>query len=309
MRSQLHGIAAFVEAAEAASFAVAAERMGLSRSAIGKSVARLEARLGVQLFHRTTRSLSLTDEGALFYERCAGALADIGNAEQSMASSRAEPNGRIRISLPVLLGRRCIAPILVALGKVHRQLELDVTFTDRPADLVDDGIDLAVRTGALPNEAGLKARRLGEQSMVVCAAPAYLQARGTPTTLDQLAAHDMLPYGTRQRLVPWRFLDQGHQREVAPMGRIRFDDLEAIADAATAGCGMAWLPAWLVAARLETGELVEVLDAVRGPGFDIHALWPAGRFLPVRVRLVIDTLVQELPGVLALPGPHARGPK
>jgi len=302
MRSQLHGIAAFVEAAEAASFALAAERMGLSRSAIGKSVARLEARLGVQLFHRTTRSLSLTDEGALFYERCAGALADIGSAEQSMASSRAEPGGRIRISLPVLLGRRCIAPALVALGKAHRQLEFDVAFTDRPVDLVDDGIDLAVRTGALANEAGLKARRLGVQAMVLCAAPAYLHVRGTPATLDQLAAHDMLPYGKRQRLVPWRFLDHGRQRELAPMGRIRFDDLEAIADAATAGCGMAWLPAWLVARRLATGELVEVLPATRGPGFDIHALWPAGRFLPARVRLVIDTLVQELPGVLAVPG-------
>jgi DNA-binding transcriptional LysR family regulator len=302
MRSQLHGIAAFVEAAEAASFALAAERMGLSRSAIGKSVARLEARLGVQLFHRTTRSLSLTDEGALFYERCAGALADIGSAEQSMASSRAEPGGRIRISLPVLLGRRCIAPVLVALGKAHPQLEFDVAFTDRPVDLVDDGVDLAVRTGALANEAGLKARRLGVQAMVLCAAPAYLHVRGTPATLDQLAAHDMLPYGKRQRLVPWRFLDHGRQRELAPMGRIRFDDLEAIADAATAGCGMAWLPAWLVARRLATGELVEVLPATRGPGFDIHALWPAGRFLPARVRLVIDTLVQELPGVLAVPG-------
>jgi DNA-binding transcriptional LysR family regulator len=301
MRSQLHGIAAFVEAAEAASFALAAERMGLSRSAIGKSVARLEERLGVQLFQRTTRSLALTDEGALFYERCAGALADVKAAEESMGSSRVEPSGRIRISLPVSLGRRCIAPLLMELAKTHRQLEFDVAFTDRPVDLVNDGMDLAIRTGALANEDGLKARRLGEQSMLVCAAPAYLQARGTPTMLDQLAVHDMLAYGKRQHLVPWRFRDQGHDRQLVPTGRIRFDDLDAIADAAAAGCGLAWLPAWLVARRIASGDLVVVLPAMRGPGFDVHAVWPAGRFLPVRVRLVIDTLVQELPGALALP--------
>lgn len=298
MADQLSGIAAFVGAAEAASFAVAAEQMGLSRSAVGKAIARLEARLGVQLFHRTTRSLRLTDEGAAFYERCAGALADIRDAEESIDAAQRHPVGRVRISVPVLLGRHCIAPILVELAAAHAQLEFEVAFSDRPVDLLADGIDLAVRTGALGDEPDLKARRLGVQSMVLCAAPAYLRRHGTPDQIDEIGAHALLAYGKGQRVVPWRFLYQGRRHEVKPAGRLRFDDLEAIADAAAGAAGLAWLPSWLVAARLRSGQLVEVLPAWRGPGFEIHALWPLGRHLPMRVRVVIDALVRQLPAML-----------
>lgn len=298
MGDQLSGIAAFVKAAEASSFAVAAERMGLSRSAVGKAIARLEERLGVQLFHRTTRSLRLTEEGAAFYERCAGALADIRDAEESVDTARRHVAGRIRISVPVLLGRHCIAPILVELAAAHAQLELEVAFTDRPVDLLADGIDLAVRTGALGDEADLKARRLGVQSMVLCASPSYLDRRGMPAKLDEIASHDLLAYGKGQRVVPWRFNEHGQRRDVMPAGRLRFDDLEAIAEAAARAGGLAWLPSWLVAARLRTGELVEVLPALRGAGFEIHAVWPLGRYLPMRVRAVIDALVRQVPAML-----------
>lgn len=242
MSDQLSGIAAFVRAAEAASFAVAAEQMGLSRSAVGKAIARLEERLGVQLFHRTTRSLNLTDEGALFYERCSGALAEINAAEQSFDVAQREPIGRIRISVPVLLGRHCIAPILVNLARVHSQLEIDVAFTDRPVDLLEDGFDLVVRTGALADEVDLKARRLGAQAMVLCASPSYLQVRGTPLKPEDIASHDTLAYGKGNRVVPWVFTDRGRHHEIKTTGRLRFDDLEAIADAATGGNGLAWLP-------------------------------------------------------------------
>lgn len=161
MVDQLSGIAVFVRAAQASSFALAAENMGLSRSAVGKAIARLEERLGVQLFHRTTRSLRLTDEGAAFYERCAGALADIQDAETSFDAVKRQPAGRVRISVPVLLGRHCIAPILVELAAAHPQLELEVAFTDRPVDLLADGFDLVVRTGTLADDDDLKARCLG----------------------------------------------------------------------------------------------------------------------------------------------------
>jgi DNA-binding transcriptional LysR family regulator len=177
MSDQLNGIAAFVQAAQAASFALAAEQMGLSRSAVGKAVARLEQRLGVQLFHRTTRSLKLTDEGVLFYERCAGALADIKAAEQLFDSGRREPVGRLRISVPVLLGRHCVTPLLVRLARTHARLEIDAVFTDRPVDLLDDGFDLVVRTGALANETDLRARRLGTQTMALCATSSSMTRR------------------------------------------------------------------------------------------------------------------------------------
>ena len=298
MTDQLSGIAAFVRAAEASSFAVAAEQMGLSRSAVGKAIARLEARLGVQLFHRTTRSLRLTDEGAAFYERCAGALADIRDAEEGFDTAKRHPVGRVRISVPVLLGRHCIAPILVELAAAHAQLELEVAFTDRPVDLLADGVDLAVRTGALGDEADLKARRLGMQSMVLCAAPAYLDRRGTPKGLEDIGSHAMLAYGKGQRVVPWRFDDGGRRHEIKPAGRLRFDDLEAIADAAACAGGLAWLPSWLVAARLRAGQLVDVLPALRGPGYEIHAVWPLGRYLPMRVRTVIDALAGQVPAML-----------
>jgi DNA-binding transcriptional LysR family regulator len=257
MVDQLSGIAAFVAAAEASSFALAAEKMGLSRSSIGKAIARLEERLGVQLFHRTTRSLRLTDEGAAFYERCAGALADIKDAETSFDAVKRQPVGRVRISVPVLLGRHCIAPILVDLAAAHAKLELDVTFTDRPVDLLADGFDLVVRTGPLRNQDDLKARCLGTQSMLLCAAPAYLRRYGMPTRLEEIESHEMLAYGRGHRIVPWRFGGAHEERrQIEPTGRLRFDDLDAIADAATAAMGVAWLPSWLVAPRLHSGQLV-----------------------------------------------------
>jgi DNA-binding transcriptional LysR family regulator len=292
------GITAFVQAAESTSFAIAAEEMGLSRSAVSKAIARLEERLGVQLFHRTTRSLRLTDEGALFYERCSGALAEIEAAEQLFESGQSEPVGRLRISVPVLLGRHCVAPILVHLAKKHSKLDIDVAFTDRPVDLLEDGFDLVVRTGALANEADLKARRLGTQTMVLCASPSYLETRGAPSNVEEIAFHDTLAYGKGNRIVSWLFTDSGRVRETRTTGRLGFDDLEAIAAAAGEGCGLAWLPSWLIASQLESGNLVELLPELRGPGFDVYAVWPLGRYLPMRVRVVIDELVKKMPSML-----------
>jgi len=298
MNDQLNGIAAFVQAAQSTSFALAAGQMGLSRSAVGKAVARLEQRLGVQLFHRTTRSLKLTDEGALFYERCAGALAHIKEAEQLFENGQSEPAGRLRISVPVLLGRHCVAPLLVQLAKNHARLDIDAVFTDRPVDLLEDGFDLVVRTGALANEADLRARRLGTQTMVLCAAPSYLGTRAAPSTFADLAAHDTLVYGKSDRVVPWQFTESGQSQTIKTKGRLRFDDLEAIAAAAVDGAGLAWLPSWLIASQLHAGLLVELLPALRGPGFEVYAVWPLGRYLPMRVRLVIDELVERIPSML-----------
>jgi DNA-binding transcriptional LysR family regulator len=295
---KLLGITAFVQAAESTSFAIAAEQMGVSRSAVSKAIARLEARLGVQLFHRTTRSLRLTDEGALFYERCSGALGEIKAAEQIFESGQREPVGRLRISVPVLLGRHCVAPILVHLTKNHSKLDIDATFTDRPVDLLEDGFDLVVRTGALANDADLKARRLGTQSMVLCASPSYLETRGAPSNVDEISLHDTLAYGKGNRIVPWLFTDSGLVREIKTNGRLGFDDLESIAAAATAGCGLAWLPSWLIASQLESRQLVELLPELRGPGFDVYAVWPLGRYLPMRVRVLIDELVEKMPSML-----------
>jgi len=298
MSDRLSGIAAFVAVAELGGFAAATERLGLSRSAVGKAVARLEERHGVRFFHRTTRRLSLTDEGQAFYEPCARALAELEAAEAAFDSGRREPVGRLRISLPMLFGRRCVAPILLELARRHQGLALELSFTDRPIDLHEEGIDLAVRNGTLPDSAGLMSRRLAHQRMTVCAAPSYLAEWGRPSSVDALSAHEAVAYCRAGQVRNWPFPDgRGGTREIAMRSRIRLEDIDTIADAAAAGMGLAWLPCWLIADQVRAGTLVRVLEDVPGTGFDSHALWPQAPHMPARLRLVIDVLAARLPAM------------
>jgi len=297
MREALAGIDVFVAAVETGSFSAAAAQLHLSRSAVAKSVARLEGRLGVRLFHRTTRSQALTEDGQTYYERCLGALEEIRAGEATLDSGRQEAAGRIRVSVPVLFGRRCVAPVLTRLAARHPKLQVDLAFSDRVVDLIEDGFDLAIRNGPLGDAAGLMARRVAQQRMTVCGAPAYLAARGTPRTLDDLMRHDAVTYGRAGVSKPWLFpAEAAAPRAITPPSRMRFDDLEAIADAAVAGHGLAWLPCWLIRDRVHAGALAPVLTDQPQQVFESHALWPQSPRLPLRVRLAIDALAAELPG-------------
>ncbi|MCI3179757.1 LysR family transcriptional regulator [Caulobacter sp. CCUG 60055] len=300
MADRLNGVSVFVQAAEAGGFAQAGERLGLSRSAVGKAVARLEARLGARLFHRTTRSQSLTDDGQAFYERCVRALNELEAGAAALDSGRREPVGRLRVSMPVTFGRRCVAPILVDLARAHPGLRLDLAFSDRPVDLIEEGFDLAIRNGLAPDGAGLMSRRLSGQRMTVCASPAYLARRGTPASLEDLADHEAVLYSRGAKMRTWLFPDaDGRLREATVPSRLRFDDLEAIAAAAVDGMGLAWLPCWLVAPCLARGELVRVLADEPGLVFDSYALWPQGPHLPSRVRVAIDALAARMPALMS----------
>lgn len=299
MIDRLDGIAAFMAVAEAGGFAAAGLRLGLTRSAVAKTVARLETRLGARLFHRTTRSLALTDDGQMFHERCARGLAEIEIGAAALETGRHEPVGRLRVALPVLFGRRCVAPVLFALAGAHPRLELELSFSDRTVDLVEEGFDLAVRNGELPDVTGLRSRRVASQRIVVCAAPAYLARRGLPKTLDDLAGHDTISYGRAGQVRRWLFPQaDGTTRELPDHARIRCDDLEAMADAATAGMGVAWLPSWLIAGRLAQGALTRVLADETPMTFGTHALWPQGPYLPLRVRAAVDAMVARLPAMM-----------
>ncbi|EFE96545.1 LysR family transcriptional regulator [Serratia odorifera] len=301
MSDRLNGISVFVTAVEAGNFALAASRLHLSRSAVGKTIARLEQRLGVRLFHRTTRSQSLTDDGALFYERCLRALEEIRTAETLLESGKRQVSGRLRVSMPVLFGRLCIAPILTELAREHPQLELELSFNDRLVDMIEDGFDLVVRNGALPDSARLVARRLGNHHMAFCASPAYLARCGEPTTLDALAQHDAVAYLRSGTIRNWEVpLEQGETRLIAPRARLVMDDLQALADATMAGFGIGWLPCWLVRDQLLSGELVRVLQQYPGAEFNAHALWPHTPHLPLKVRLAVDALANKLPASMAL---------
>jgi DNA-binding transcriptional LysR family regulator len=302
MSDRLNGIAAFVQAAEAGSFALAAERLHLTRSAVGRKIARLEERLGVRLFHRTTRRQSLTEAGRAYYERCVRALAELDAADAALDAGRRAPAGRLRVSVPVLFGRHCAAPVLRKLAQRHPGLRVEVAFSDRVVDLVEEGFDLAVRIGELADSASLAARRLGAQRMGICAAPAYLAARGRPATADELAGHDAIVYARAGEPAPWRLRERdGRLRELRLDGRLRYDDLQAIVDAAVAGAGLAWLPCWLMMPHVRAGELALVMDSERVLATDIHAVWPQSRYLASKTRAAIDALAAEIPPLVAYP--------
>lgn len=304
MTDTLKDIPVFIASVEAGSFAQAAVRLHLSRSAVGKSIARLEERLGVRLFHRTTRSQRLTDNGALFYERCLRALEEIRGAESQLETGKHQVNGRLRVAVPVLFGRQCIAPLLIELAQEHPGLELEMSFSDRVVDLVEEGFDMAVRNGALADSSVLVARRLGEHRMVLCAAPDYLFKNGQPQTVDDLRQHTAINYTRAGRVLPWQLMDyDGTSRTFIPRSSLNMDDLQAICDAALAGHGLAWLPCWMVIKEIQQGDLVPLLKQAPDVRFDVHAVWQQTPHLPLRVRIAIDMLVKRLPAVMSLEFP------
>jgi DNA-binding transcriptional LysR family regulator len=300
VNDRLLGIVAFVQAAEAGSFAVSAERLGVTRSAIGKRIARLEQQLGVRLFNRSTRRQSLTDDGQAYYERCVKALAELDAAEAALDSGRREPSGRLRVSAPVQFGRRCVAPVMLELARLHPRLDIDLSFSDRVVDLVEDGYDLAIRVGRLPDSSTLAARQLTEERLGICASPEYLARRGRPRNIDEFEGHQAVVYGRNGHNVPWRLRDDdGEVREPRVEARLRFDDLEAIADAAVAGAGLALLPCWMLSRYVRNGELQMVMYADRVIGSRINAVWPHTHYLPLRTRAAIDLLVERIPQLVA----------
>ena len=304
MTDTLKDIPVFVASVEAGSFAQAAVRLHLSRSAVGKSIARLEERLGVRLFHRTTRSQRLTDNGALFYERCLRALEEIRGAESQLETGKHQVSGRLRVAMPVLFGRQCIAPLLIELAQEHPGLELEMSFSDRIVDLVEEGFDMAVRNGTLADSAVLVARRLGVHRMVLCAAPDYLIKNGQPQSVDDLRQYTAINYTRAGRVLPWQLMDyDGTSRTFIPRSSLNMDDLQAICDAALAGHGIAWLPCWMVIKEIHQGNLVPLFKQAPDVRFDVHAVWQQTPHLPIRVRIAIDMLVKRLPAVMSLEFP------
>ena len=285
-------VPAFVAVVEAGSFAVAARRLNLSRSAVGKAVARMEDRLGVRLFQRTTRSLGLTEDGQAYYERCQRALDELRAGQALLESGRRTASGKLRVSMPVLFGRRCVAPVLTRLAAAHPGLELDLNFNDRHIDFIEDGFDLAIRNGPLRDGSGLMSRLIARQKTMIYATPGYIERHGAPSSLDDLANHQAVTYARNGRGHAWWFRCAGAApRDATPPTRLRFDDLDAIADAAVAGFGLAWLPDWLARSRVHSGDLVQVLPDAPALLTDIFAVWPESPHLPTRVRAAIDALV------------------
>jgi DNA-binding transcriptional LysR family regulator len=288
---RMKDINVFVHVAEAKSFTAAAERIGLSRSAVGKSIVRLEDRLGVRLLQRTTRSVSLTGEGAAFHERCVRLLADLDEAEMAMLSHSQAPRGRLRLDLPVSFGRLHVLPILNSFMHKWPEISVSASFNDRYVDLIDEGVDLAIRIGG-SEDGRLMSRLLAPHRLVTCASPAYFAGRSMPQNIEQLAQHSCLAFVHGGRPVEWRFSEYGQYRSVAISGRFAATNAEALRDATLAGYGIARLATFLISDDLRAGRLLPILQNVDADGPPIRAVYPSSRHLSPKVRTFIDELLE-----------------
>ncbi len=282
---------AFAQTARRGSFAAAARELGGSPSTLAKSVARLEATLGVKLFHRTTRQVSLTADGERLFHRCERVLAEFEDLQADASGVRAAVSGTLRVDLPIYYGRRIVLPVLAALQSEQPGLVFEVRMQDAYADLVRDGIDLAVRMGEL-RDSSLVARRIGSQHLVMVASPSYLEKHGTPRRLEELASHRAvafrMPSSGRSR--PWQLRQGRRTVELHPPHAMRISDTEALSAAAQLGIGLCQLPDNIVFDQLARGELVEVLRECRPAPMPISAVVPSGRLVPPRVRVLLEAL-------------------
>ncbi len=293
---RLTGIAPFVYAADCGSFVAASEKLNLTGSAVSKSVARLEQRLGVRLFERTTRQLKLTDAGQAFYETCNRVLNDLAEAESVLAAQKTTPAGRLRIDLPASFGRLKVMPVLNDFCQRHPYLRPYITFTDRLVDLAEEGIDVAVRIGGI-NELppAIGHRYLGCERLIFCAAPAYLARRGVPATLADLAEHDSIVYGNANgAMKSWSLPPEQGTKSPMTGYRMMVSDGEAQLAALQAGLGVAQIATWLVKESLENGTLVQVLKAVSLDGLSLHLVWPKNKQLLPKVDALLQTLTASL---------------
>ncbi|MBX4928950.1 LysR family transcriptional regulator [Rhizobium binae] len=296
-RTNLNDILIFMAVVDAGSFIAGGQAMGLSRSAAGKAVIRLEDRLGARLLNRTTRRLSLTDEGRVFYEHGLEVLASVDEAEASVVGQSGAPRGVLRLTVPDTFGRLVVLPIVEKYLLAWPDIQVEVSFTDRKADIVEEGYDLAIRIGAIPStsDTRLVSRVIAADKARLCASPSYLADRGEPHHIDDLAAHECLFFSSGDQRQGWRFRGEGGAWVKARgRSRLRLDSGEAIRDAAVAGLGIALLPDFVVAGDLATGHLRHVLPKLETDEAKIVALYPDKRQQESRVRRFIDLMVEEL---------------
>lgn len=286
------GLITFVVAARCQSFTAAADQLGVSKSAVGKAIARLEARLAVQLFHRTTRRISLTADGDAYFAACTAAMDEIGAAESGLGPGGREPSGRLRVDMPVAFGRRVIAPLLFDIAARYPALQLNLTFSDHLVDPVEEGIDLLVRFGELKDTSGLVARRLARQRWAICAAPSYLDRFGVPESLEVLDCHQCIVGHRRGQPLSWRVRQGADVIRFAPPVTHQIGDGEAMILAAIAGVGLCQMPHCLFKEDINAGRLVEVLKDHEPDPVEVNAVWPKVSHLRPKVRHVVDELVR-----------------
>ena len=293
--NELDDMRLFVRAVATGSLSAAGRELGFSPAVGSKRLARLEARLGVRLLQRSSRRLALTDEGAIYLERCQTILADIDDAEAELTQGRQQARGLLRVTSTVALGRRCVGPLAAEFMREHPDVTVQVSLSDALVDLIEEGFDCAVRIGG-PADSRLVARRLGPNRRVLCATPDYLRRRGTPRVLEDLVDHDcILQERIATRQSDWLFMPADASvspspRTVTVQGRLVTDNGEQAHDWALAGLGLVRRAVWDVVDELDDGRLVEVLPEWAGEVGPLQLVFPSRRLLPARTRLFIDAL-------------------
>lgn len=287
----LVGINSFVRAAEHLNFVAAGRALGISPSAVGKNIAKLEASLGVRLFQRTTRRVVLTDEGAQFYQRCRRILDDLQDAQAMMQQAIEAPRGTLRIGLPTI-GYRFLLPVLPEFHRRYPEIQLDLDFNDKLVDVIEENLDAVIRSGAL-SDSSLISRKLGSFSFVLCASPDYLARRGSPKDLPDLAEHLAIRYRfpTTGKLQEWK---QQDAVIAVPTAVITCSNMEAVRAAAIGGLGIAFMPDFLARDALASGALVAILEDTTIPPSQFSILWPSSKHLSPKLRAFVDVVAERL---------------
>jgi LysR family transcriptional regulator for bpeEF and oprC len=294
---QLFCMRVFTRVAELGSFARASEDMQIARPTATQAIARLETRLGVRLLHRTTRRLSLTEDGRAFYEGCVRILGDLAETEESLSSARVSPRGKLRVSTPHSFVDLHFFPALPRFLARYPALDLEVFLTDRAVNLVEEGIDCAIRALHIPDDSTLIARHVANVRWITCASPDYLEARGTPKKIADLEGHNCIRFISQStgRAVDWRFDESGYKRTFTPRGNLGVTSLEAAAASASHGIGIAQVPDALALPGLRAGTLRPLLLDAVAPAPSLKVVYPSNRFLTAKVRAFSDFVAEVFP--------------
>jgi DNA-binding transcriptional LysR family regulator len=290
---QFAALSTFVQVVDAGSLSGAARAMASSLTSVSRQLSALERHFGAQLVKRTTRRLALTEDGRILYGRAKAILAELGEVERALSEGKAEPAGRLRMSAPSLIGRLLVAPHLPEFLRRHPALSIELILADRAVDMIEEDIHLALRVGRLP-DSQLMARKLANIQMIVCAAPAYLELRGTPRVPDELAAHDCLVFSDAPGAGSWRFrTDAGTECKIPISAKLWINGLDALVSAAREAGGIVRVPSWQVRDDLASGRLTRILKTYELAPAPLHLLFEASRLAAPKTRLFADYLIAQ----------------
>jgi DNA-binding transcriptional LysR family regulator len=286
---QWEGISEFVYVAENESFTQASKKMAISTAQVSRQISALEKRLNVKLFYRTTRKVTLTEEGRVFYQHCRGVLDGLDAAERAITNLQSKPLGKIKLTAPVTYGEQQILPLVNNFMQQYSDIEVSAFLTNQNMDLVEGGYDLAIRIGKL-TDSSMMAKKLGKRTNYVCASSTYLDKHGIPHSLSELSKHTCL-LGT---LDYWHFRESGKEKNIRVTGKLRYNSGFGLVDAALKGLGIVQLPDYYVQDHLQSEALITLLDNYREPDEGIWAIYPQNRHLSPKIRLLVDYLAEQL---------------